>query len=143
MNRHRMEGGCHCGQLSIAIELTAPPFSFHPRACDCGFCLKHGAAYLSDPNGMLELRAREPQNRGAYRQGSEAAEFVICKSCGIMIAVVCREGDRTYAAVNVNALSEPHIFGETQVISPMQLSALEKTQRWRQVWFHRVSEHES
>src|SRR5450756_2542718 len=48
---NKVSGGCHCGNITVDLELTAEPETYHPRVCDCDFCRKHGAASLSDTKG--------------------------------------------------------------------------------------------
>ena len=49
--------------------MTRPPEAYNPRACDCDFCSKHGAAYVSDPKGALRIRLKEEGQTSRYRQG--------------------------------------------------------------------------
>ncbi len=49
-------GGCDCGNLSVELELSEPSNSYRPRACDCSFCRKHVAAYVSDPKDRCALK---------------------------------------------------------------------------------------
>lgn len=41
---YRADGGCHCGNIKVDVELAAAPETYHPRVCDCDFFRKHGAA---------------------------------------------------------------------------------------------------
>ena len=134
MKMIKCTGGCHCGNLGIELELPAPFPSYNPRACDCDFCRAHAAAYLSDPEGKLVLRVRDPHNLSRYRQGSGTAECLICKSCGVLIGVACEIDGELYATVNVRAIRDGD-FGAEMVVSPKSLTAEEKIRRWRKVWF--------
>ena len=51
-----LAGGCHCGKLKVEFETGIDPADFSPRACDCSFCTKHGAAYISDPRAAFPSR---------------------------------------------------------------------------------------
>ena len=128
-------GGCDCGNLSVELELPKPPESYRPRACDCSFCRKHAAAYVSDPNGSLRIKVREAELLGRYRQGSGTAECLLCGRCGVLIAVSYQEGGLRYAAVNVQVLGDGTTFGTPTVISPKALGVDERVQRWKQLWF--------
>lgn len=132
-----LQGSCHCGNIRTAIRLTRSPESYSPRACDCGFCLKHAASYLSDPEGAVEIHAREPLHVGRYKQGSNTAEFLFCKCCGVLVGAVYRSLDGTFAAINSKLIEEAR-FGPETAVSPQRLSAGEKTQRWEAVWFSKV-----
>ena len=65
----RHHGHCHCGAIRIVFETEKP---LAPRACQCGFCRRHGARSVSDPDGQAELsRTEEPT---LYRFASRAAD---------------------------------------------------------------------
>jgi len=134
-----LHGGCHCGNVAVQVQLSQPCGSYRPRVCDCGFCRKHAAAYLSDPHGSLLLHVRETVQLGSYRQGSGAAEMLVCRTCGVLLGAVCRDGDTVYGVVNSRVLEAPEGFGAEQDVSPQRLSREEKLQRWRQLWFARVT----
>ena len=65
-----LRGSCHCGRLGIEFTTACEPASLHPRACDCTFCRKHGAAWISDPAGTLSVTASASDALHEYRQGS-------------------------------------------------------------------------
>jgi hypothetical protein len=131
-------GGCDCGNLSIELELTEPSDSYHPRTCDCRFCRKHAAAYVSDPHGSLRIKVRDTELLARYRQGSGTAEFLLCARCGVLIGVCYQEGELRYAAVNVRAIGDGAAFGSPTVVSPKALAVDERVQRWKQLWFSNV-----
>jgi hypothetical protein len=135
---HKVSGGCHCGNIVAEMELSTAPDKCHPRACDCDFCRKHGAAYVSDPKGSLILRIKDARESGAYRQGSGQAEFLLCRTCGVLVAVVVRCDGRVHATVNVKALAGAATFADERTVSPQKLSADEKLNRWQDVWFSSV-----
>lgn len=129
-----LQGGCHCGQLRMEFATTQEPAATHPRACDCAFCRKHGAAYVSDPQGRLSVTARDAQAMVRYRQGSNTADFLLCGRCGVLVAVVFEHEGRRYGAANASALDEAQGFAEPVTASPQWLSADEKAARWRDYW---------
>jgi len=135
---HKANGGCHCGNIRVDLELTRAPNTYTPRACDCDFCRKHGAAYVSDAGGSVLISIKDPGNSGTYRQGSGQAEFLLCKSCGVLVGVLHRVEKRLYATINVNAADVRADFGTEQPASPKSLSAHEKAQRWQEIWFANV-----
>lgn len=138
---HTVTGGCYCGSLVVTIQLTRAPDAYNPRACDCGFCRKHAAAYVSDGRGSLEITIGAAADRGSFRQGSEAADFLFCRRCGVLVGVTCEIDGRSYGAVNVRSLDPAVSFGPEQSVSPKQLSATGKLQRWRDAWFPDVIVH--
>lgn len=134
-----VQGGCYCGNVLLELQLTHETAHYQPRACDCGFCRKHGAAYLSDPHGSLRIRIDDMSCRGVYRQGNELAEMLLCTRCGVLMGALYRADGRTYATVNVRALEGAAEFGAAQSVSPRQLAAEEKVARWKSLWFSDVS----
>jgi len=131
-------GGCDCGNLSVEMELSEPSDSYRPRACDCRFCRKHAAAYVSDPKGSLRIKVRETELLGRYRQGSGTADFLLCARCGVLVGVTYQEGERCYATVNVQAIGDGTTFVSPTVVSPKALAIDERVQRWKQLWFSNV-----
>jgi hypothetical protein len=136
---HKVGGGCHCGNIRIEAGLTRPPDSYQPRACDCDFCTKHRAAYLSDPQGSLLIRVRDEQQCGRYALGSGQAELLFCRNCGVLVSPLYRDGGRIYGAVNVNVVDAAAAFGQPLRVSPQQLSAGDKVKRWKEFWFSDVT----
>jgi hypothetical protein len=135
MTVHTASGACHCGNIVVELALAAPPGSYRPRVCDCEFCRKHGAAYVSDPKGSVQIGIRETRELVKYRQGSRSADFLLCRSCGVLVAVLYDHRERLYAAINARAVDSSAHWAEEQSVSPMELSAAEKAERWRDVWF--------
>lgn len=128
-----IEGRCHCGSLSVAAALAGAPESYRPRACDCDFCRKHGASYLSDPEGRLRLVVSDPAAISRYRQGSGQADMLFCGHCGVLVGACYREDQRLYGAVNTRIFTA--VFGDEVAVSPQQLAPGEKTLRWADLWF--------
>jgi hypothetical protein len=135
---HRVDGGCHCGNISLELELSRLPNTYSPRACDCTFCTKHGAAYISDPQGHLRIRVRQGEHSRMYRQGSGMAECLLCVNCGVLVGVLYRDRDNVYAAVNVKATDRPTDFGAEQTVAPRTLAESDKVSRWKSLWFSKV-----
>jgi hypothetical protein len=132
---HIFTGGCHCGTIGVELQLAADAATITPRACDCDFCSKHAAAYLSDPAGSLTIRLTAPDSVSHYRQGSRTAVFLLCRNCGVLAGVYYQAEGKLYAAVNSKILANRDAFGTETSVSPKTLTALEKTQRWQNVWF--------
>jgi hypothetical protein len=135
---HIISGGCHCGRIEFSAELSRVPGSYNPRACDCDFCRKHGAAYISDPSGHLRIKINSESDVRRYRQGSGAAECLLCVNCGVLVTVLYRTGQVTYGAVNSRVTSDPTVFGEVNAVSPKMLLPSEKVKRWQDIWFCNV-----
>jgi hypothetical protein len=137
---YRLGGGCHCGNIAVEVELPRAPATYHPRACDCEFCRKHGAAYVSDPQGALRILIRDQRHAGRYTQGSGMAELLLCRNCGVLAGALYAEHGRLYATVNARIL-DPAAgqFAAEQPVSPQTLADREKVQRWKDIWFSSVS----
>lgn len=129
-----LTGGCHCGNIAVSVALTRAPPRCQPRACDCTFCRKHGAAWLSDPRGSLEIGIADASDLSRYRQGAAIAEMLLCRRCGVLVAAAW-QGPSLHGVVNVSALDAREEFPPAQPVSPQQLSPEEKASRWQSIWF--------
>jgi hypothetical protein len=132
-----LEGGCHCGAITLAFSTALTPETTSPRACDCSFCRAHGAAWISDPAGQLVIRAQADRLR-RYRQASLAAQFLLCGECGVLVGVLFQEGAHRYAAVNAVCLAAREAFAPSVSSSPQMLAPDDKAFRWRQLWVRDV-----
>lgn len=119
----------------MQATLTRSAHDYAPRACDCDFCRKHGAAWLTDPAGSLRLQQRGAAAAVVYRQGSDQAEFLVCARCGVLVMATYRNDGRLFAALNVRAIDGAAAFASEQVAQPRLLSAQDKPLRWQQLWF--------
>jgi hypothetical protein len=86
----RLEGGCHCGAITVVFETALAPDTIEVRADQCGFCRRHGAKTVSDPAGRLTLRFAETAVR-RYRFGARTADFLVCRECGAYVASVMED----------------------------------------------------
>lgn len=129
-----LTGYCHCQRLTLAFESSLEPAATSPRACDCSFCQAHAAAWVSDPDGELVITASDADALGRYRQGSESAEFLFCRHCGVLLAVVFATEDGLRGAVNARCLANAGEFAPEQAVSPQQLPPEERRERWRRLW---------
>jgi hypothetical protein len=135
---HGLTGTCHCGNILLDLQLANEPGSYRPRACDCAFCRKHGAAYISDARGTLRVRINDPLRSATYRQGNELAEMLLCTRCGVLMGALYRADGCIHATVNVRVIEGAERFGAEQAVSPQKLSGDEKVSRWKQLWFSSV-----
>jgi hypothetical protein len=136
----QLSGGCHCGNLRLQVQLTCAPGDYTPRACDCNFCRKHGAAWVSDPKGSLRISVRDERELAKYAQGSGIAQLLLCRQCGVLVgACLDQAGGLLYGVVNARVIDGDTPFGIAQAVSPHQLSADDKVRRWQQLWFSDVS----
>lgn len=138
MEQTSLSGGCHCGNVHLEITLTAATSMQSPRACDCDFCRKHGAAYVSDPQGKLRIDVRNENDFGKYKQGSGISDCLICRNCGVLIGFSYQEDDQLYVVINSKAIDGQLQFGTETPVSPKLLDATKKSERWKQIWFRDV-----
>lgn len=129
-----LHGSCHCGCVKVEFSTCQVPATINPRACDCSFCQKHGAAYVSDPAGKLRLTIANSHAVRTYHQGSGAAEFQLCGGCGVLVAVTFEHDGHTYGAVNATCLDMDVVLGAAVSASPQLLSPEAKVARWVQAW---------
>jgi len=134
----QLSGGCHCANITVSVELPRAAGAYPPRACDCDFCRKHGAAWVSDPHGSLLIQLRAEREISRYTQGAGIAEMLLCRTCGVLVAALWRE-QRLYGVVNASVLDARAAFAAAQAVAPKQLSADEKRKRWQSLWFSAVT----
>jgi hypothetical protein len=106
-------GGCHCGNVSVALRLSRPPGQLPLRSCSCAFCRSHGTRTVSDREGVVEVTAADWSQVERYRFGSGTADYLICRRCGVYVGAFCETGAGLRAVVNVNCLDDRAAF--TQV----------------------------
>lgn len=135
---HTVKGSCYCENISFTMMLSRPLESYAPRACDCDFCSKHGATYVSDAQGHLDILTKEQGQVRHIRHGSQSAEFVICQTCGVLVYVYFEATGVVYGAVNSRCVLDDPGFGDTMAISPKALEKEAKTARWQDIWFSHV-----
>jgi hypothetical protein len=108
LTEHR--GGCHCGNLRLHLHLSQAPQDTRLRTCGCSFCRAHNTRTISDPHGSVEIWAEDWLLVEPYRFGSGAAEFLICRRCGVYIGAVCETAAGTRAVINSNSLDDRAAF---------------------------------
>ena len=103
-------GSCHCGRLSVHFETGNEPTVCIPRACQCSFCQKHAAAYLSDPQGKIVI-ATSSLSIDTYKMGLGITDFHVCHNCGVLLAATWADSDGSvFAVVNVRVLDQAAAF---------------------------------
>lgn len=132
MTLHPHAGGCHCGAVRFELTTRRPLRELAPRACDCDYCTRHGAAWVSDPDGQACIRGSAHAAR--YRQGSAQAEFLFCPTCGVLVAVVTGKDDALRCAFNRDAFDARAELPAGTPASPQRLAPEEKRARWAQLW---------
>jgi hypothetical protein len=104
LEMNELRGGCHCGNVEFTLFTERSTDDLVPRRCSCSMCRRHGASYISDPDGRLVLRYRDPSSLSVYRFGHGTSQWIICSSCGVLTAVLCKIDDRLRAVVRVQSM---------------------------------------
>jgi hypothetical protein len=103
---HRLNGACHCGAIGLELTLPRPPEEEVVGACQCSFCRKHNARTVSDPRAQARLVVHESAELQRYRFGLEASEVVLCRRCGVYVAMLMTEAGKAWSTINIDALDE-------------------------------------
>ena len=113
-------GQCHCGKLKASFESRKAPAQLGVRTCQCAFCRNHGAVNISDPDGetVIETGAEDVIR---YRFALKTADFLICRHCGVYVAAVMGEGERTCSTINVVGLQMAEFLDIAE--APMEYGA--------------------
>lgn len=107
----QLAGHCHCGAIRVILEPGRPVGETPLRACQCGFCRRHGAATTSDPGSFLHIEAA-PGSVSHYRFGRRAVDVLLCEECGVYVAssIELEDGGRL-ATLNVAGVALPGFEG--------------------------------
>jgi hypothetical protein len=101
---HRYEGSCHCGAIRAVLQATKPADELEVRACQCGFCTRHGAMTVSDPAGRARFEI-EPGALVKYQFATRTGTSLICARCGMYAGVVLLEDTMAWSTLNVRGLA--------------------------------------
>jgi hypothetical protein len=132
-------GQCHCGNISVIFQSDKDTKDFVPRICECTFCTKHGARWISDPAGTVIVTIKDDTRVSKYAFGHETAEFITCSRCGVTLLAVSEiEGNR-HAVLNVNVLDDQGSFTGTESAFDYDAeSELSRLDRRKKNWIGRV-----
>lgn len=121
-----IRGTCHCGAVKAQMHLTMPVTDAVMRRCGCTFCRRIGALAFSDPNGHASIDAKADQ-LSVYQFGEEAADFLLCSTCGVFVAAISDDGEQLRCVVNVMGVA-PDIAEAAQVV-PLEAASEDRTGR--------------
>jgi hypothetical protein len=130
----RIEGTCHCGNVTVALETSREPRELRLRACACTFCRRHGAKTTADPQGRARIGARDPTLVSRYAFGLRTAEMLVCSRCGVYCAAVLREGDAAWAVINTNLFLDPAFDRHAEAVSYEGETEEERIARRKRMW---------
>ena len=120
-------GSCHCGAIGVALRTGREPSEQVLGACQCSFCRKHNARAFSDPNSAVTLTVRQAAELQLYTFGLKTSEQVLCRRCGVYVAMILRERDRVWSVVNIDTLDDRTLF--TRAPEPRDYSAEDAASR--------------
>jgi hypothetical protein len=103
---YSFDGTCHCGAIRGTLRATKPAAELQVRACQCGFCTRHGAMTVSDPAGRAVLEI----DRSAltkYQFGTRTGTSLICGRCGMYAGVILEDGGKVWSVLNARGLAIP------------------------------------
>jgi hypothetical protein len=107
------KGRRHCRAIGVELITDRPPAEQTLGACQCSFCRKHNARAFSDPKARVTLTAADPEQLQRYAFGLRTSEQIICRRCGVYVAMILIEGDRVWSVINVDALEDRALFTRT------------------------------
>ena len=133
---HELKGGCHCGNISVSYHTDIAPEDAQPRACQCSFCRKHNTRAISDPNGSLEISVASSHAFKRYQFGLNAAEFLICRDCGVYVAAFMPDPDdeHGFATLMANVLEDQARFPQAAPVVYGDEDEAGRRQRRREKW---------
>lgn len=102
----KLDGGCHCGNLTYRLEWPGDEGPRAARFCACSFCTKHNSRYVSHPDAGLDLTIADSEKLNRYRFATGTAQFLICLECGVMPVILGQQDGALQAVVNANTLDD-------------------------------------
>lgn len=103
-------GRCHCGAIRVELSSSRPPADQILGACQCDFCRKHNARTFSDPKAHVTLTATEPSQVQLYSFGLATSQQVICRRCGVYVAMILAEDGQVWSVLNIDTLDARTLF---------------------------------
>jgi hypothetical protein len=101
----RIDGRCHCGNISYVLDWPGDVSEIAVRACSCSFCAMHGGTYASHRDARLDAKLNDPVAVSKYRFGTRTADFFVCARCGAVPFVTSLIAAQLHAVVNVNTFT--------------------------------------
>jgi len=121
------QGSCHCGAIGVSLSTGRAPSEQVLGACQCSFCRKHNARSFSDPKAAVTLTVRDAGALQLYAFGLRTSEQVLCRRCGVYVAMILKDGDRVWSVLNIDTLDDRAQF--TRDPEPRDYSAEDAASR--------------
>src|SRR5262245_24670903 len=99
-------GACHCGAIRGSLAASKPATELQVRACQCGFCTRHGAMTVSDPAGRATFEI-ERAALAKYQFGTRTGTSLVCARCGMYAGVMLADGGKVWSVLNQRVLAMP------------------------------------
>ena len=133
---HELNGGCHCGNISLTYRTEVAPEEAEPRACQCSFCRKHNTRAVSDPDGRLQIAVARGRALSRYQFSLNAADFLICRDCGVYVAAFMPDpdDDSGFATLMADVLEDRARFAQAVPTSYDGEDEAGRRQRRREKW---------
>ena len=109
-DRPTYAGSCHCGAIRGALTAGKPAAELQVRACQCGFCTRHGAMTVSDPAGRATFEI-EPAALTRYQFGTRSGTSLLCGRCGMYAGAILEDDGKVWSILNVRGLAIPEFKG--------------------------------
>ena len=106
-------GQCHCGAIGVELTTDRQPADQLLGACQCSFCRKHNARAFSDPNARVTLTAADPAQLQRYSFGLKTSDQIICRQCGVYVAMTLTDEGKVWSVVNIDTLDARAAFTRT------------------------------
>jgi hypothetical protein len=121
------KGQCHCGAILAELTTGRQPSDQVLGACQCTFCRKHNARTFSNPDAHVKLTAADPRQIQFYSFGLKTSYQIICRRCGVYVAMIMAEDDQVWSVINVDTLDNRALF--SRVPEPRDYSAEDREER--------------
>jgi len=127
-------GSCYCGAIRATLFASKPAAELQVRACQCGFCTRHGAMTVSDPAGRAVFDIDRAALAG-YQFETRTGTTLLCARCGMYAGVVMEDGGKMWSAINVRGLAIPEFKGrEPEPVDYEGETAAQRIARRKQKW---------
>lgn len=103
-------GQYHCGAIGVQLISDKLPSDQMLGACQCSFCRKHNARAFSDPRAQVILTAIDREQIQLYTFGLKTSKQVICRQCGVYVAMILLDSDQVWSVINIDTLDDRALF---------------------------------
>ncbi len=124
------KGACHCGRVTATLRCEP---GLEVRACQCGFCRRHGAKTVSDPDGFAEIASEGRLIR--HRFGLMTSDYLMCPDCGVYVGSALEADHITRVTLNTAGLQmKPWCDKVAQPVDYSGETLHERLDRRRERW---------